>query len=171
MKIALVGNPNSGKTTLFNYLTGQFQKVGHYGGVTVEHVEAPLKRRFRVKNQDIHIIDLPGTFSLEAFSDDERHAIEYIKHEKIDLILNIIDASQLEQSLHLTQSLKKLGIPILIALNKMDIVEKSHMVIDVKTLERMLECQVYCTVATHKKGVKELIQCALNEECLYRERP
>lgn len=170
MKIALVGNPNSGKTTVFNYLTGQFQKIGNYGGVTVDSSEAPLRKKYRAKDQDVTIVDLPGTFSLDAHSGDERRAVEYLKDEQIDVVLNIVDASQLEQSLHLTQALKELGIPLLIALNKMDIVEKNQIMIDVKTLEQMLECHVYCTVATHKRGIQELLQCALNEGCIYRGR-
>lgn len=168
MKIALVGNPNSGKTTVFNYLTGQFQKIGNYGGVTVDAKEAPLRKKYRDGDLDVRIVDLPGTFSLDAHSGDERRAIEYLKDEAVDVILNIVDASQLEQSLHLTHALKSLDIPILIALNKMDIVQKNHITIDVDTLEKMLNCHVYCTVATHKRGIQELLQCALSEGCIYR---
>lgn len=170
MKIALVGNPNSGKTTVFNYLTGQFKKIGNYGGVTVDFSEAPLRKKYRAKDQDVIIVDLPGTFSLEAHSGDERRAVEYLKDEHIDVVLNIVDASQLEQSLHLTHALKSLGVPVLIALNKMDIVQKNQITIDVQTLENMLDCHVYCTVATHKRGIQELLQCALNEGCIYRGR-
>lgn len=168
MKIALVGNPNSGKTTVYNYLTGQFNKIGNYGGVTVEKSEAPLKKRYRVSGEEIMIVDLPGTFSLDAHSLDEKTTIEYLKNEAVDVILNIVDASQLEQGLHLSQALKSLNIPFIIALNKMDIVQKNKMEIDVETLKQMLECQVYCTVATHKKGMQELLACALNERCIYR---
>jgi ferrous iron transport protein B len=168
MKIALVGNPNSGKTTVFNYLTGQFKKVGNYGGVTVDHFEANLRKKYMDNHKSITIVDLPGTFSLDPSSGDEKRAVDYLKNETIDVILNIVDASQLEQSLHLTQALKELGIPVLIALNKMDIIQKNQIEIDVETLEQMLECQVYCTVATHKRGIQELLQCALNEGCIYR---
>jgi len=168
MKIALVGNPNSGKTTVFNYLTGRFQKIGNYAGVTVDKMEAPLRKKYRPTNQEITIVDLPGTFSMDAQTHDEMRAIDYLKSEHVDVVFNIIDASQLEQSLYLTQSLKTLGIPVIIALNKMDIVRKNHTDIDIETLERMLECQVYCTVATHKRGIQELLQCALNEGCVLR---
>lgn len=170
MKIALVGNPNSGKTTVFNYLTGQFKKIGNYGGVTVDSSEAPLRKKYRDKDRDVIIVDLPGTFSLEAHAGDERRAMEYLKDAHIDVVLNIVDASQLEQSLHLTHALKDLDIPLLIALNKMDIVEKNQITIDVQTLEKMLNCHVYCTVATHKRGIQELLQCALNEGCINRGR-
>lgn len=170
MKIALVGNPNSGKTTVFNYLTGRFQKIGNYSGVTVATHEAPLKRKYRFKREDVVIVDLPGTFSLDAHSNDEHRAVDYLQNEPIDVIVNIVDASQLEQSLHFTHALKSLDIPMFIALNKMDIVKKNHQNIDVDTLEEMLNCRVICTVATHKKGLQELVQCALNEECHLRGR-
>lgn len=167
IKIALVGNPNSGKTTMFNYLTGNFERIGNYAGVTVEQVEAPLRKKYREKNQEVIVVDLPGTFSMDASSLDEKKAIDYLKKENVDVILNIIDASQLERSLHLTYTLKELNIPMVVALNKTDLLKRKNIEIDVETLKKMLECQVYCTVATHKKGIQDLLQCALNERCLY----
>lgn len=170
MKIALVGNPNSGKTTVFNYLTGQFKKMGNYSGVTVESVEAPIRKKYQTDRQDVVIVDLPGTFSLDAYSLDEEKTIAYITKEPIDLIFNIIDATRLEQSLHLTHALKRLGIPVIVALNKMDVLKTHNIEIDVETLEKMLECPVFCTVATHKKGIQDLLQWALKEGYDIRER-
>lgn len=167
IKIALVGNPNSGKTTMFNYLTGNFERIGNYAGVTVEQVEAPLRKKYRDKNQDVIIVDLPGTFGKDAASLDEKKTLDYLQKENIDVVLNVIDASQLERSLHLTYILKEFGIPMVVALNKTDLLKRKKIEIDVDTLKKMLNCQVYCTVATHKRGIQELLRCALNERCLY----
>lgn len=166
IKIALVGNPNSGKTTMFNYLTGNFERVGNYGGVTVNEVEAPLRKKYKEKNQSITIIDLPGTFSLDASSLDEQKTIDYLKNETVDVVLNIIDASRLERSLHLTYTLKELEIPMVVALNKTDLLKRKKIDIDVEALKKILNCQVYATVATHKKGIQDILQCALNERCV-----
>ncbi len=118
MNIALVGNPNSGKTSLFNLLTGSNQYVGNWPGVTVE------KRRIVEKNPNIHIQDLPGIYSLSPYTPEEVIARDYLVHEQPELIINIIDATNLERNLYLTTQLLDLDIPMIIGLNMMDVIKK-----------------------------------------------
>ena len=163
IKIALAGNPNSGKTTVFNALTGKLERVGNWSGVTVEKKEAYLKRRFNTIDEDVLIVDLPGVYSLEAYTKDEQQASDFIHRENIDVIINIVDASHLERSLYLTTELKKLGIPLVVALNKSDIVERRKTTIDTEILSEHLECAVIFTKADRKKGLKNLVMTALEK--------
>lgn len=163
IKIALAGNPNSGKTTVFNALTGKLERVGNWSGVTVAKKEAFLKRRYNPTGEPVLIVDLPGAYSLDAYTKDEQQAADVIQKENIDVIINIVDASNLERSLYLTTELGKLGIPMVIALNKSDIVERRKTVIDPSVLEDHLECSVVFTRARKKMGLGNLIMTALEK--------
>ncbi len=158
MKIAVAGNPNSGKTTLFNALTGKDERVGNWAGVTVGVKVATLKKKYNTTNKKVEIIDLPGTYSLSSYTEDEEIATSFLKNEKIDAIINVVDSSNLERNLLLTLELTKVGIPVVIALNKYDICKRKKINIDVKTLSEKLNCVIIPTKATSKKGFKELLE-------------
>lgn len=150
IKIALAGNPNSGKTTLFNALTGSNQYVGNWPGVTVEKKEGKLKG-----NKDVMITDLPGIYSLSPYTLEEVVARKYLLEEKPDAILNIVDGTNLERNLYLTTQLAELGIPVVVAVNMMDVVEKRGDKIDTKKLSEQLGCPVYTISALKGNGIKE----------------
>ncbi|MFA5466293.1 MAG: ferrous iron transport protein B [Candidatus Izemoplasmatales bacterium] len=154
LKIALVGNPNSGKTTLFNGLTGSNQFVGNWPGVTVE------KKSGKLKYQDFEaeIIDLPGIYSLSTISLEEEIAVRFVIENKMDLIINIVDASSLERNLYLTYQLLDSKIPMIVALNCMDIVQKKLQQIDIKKLEDELQIPVIPITASKKTGINDLIK-------------
>ena len=137
IKIALAGNPNCGKTTLFNALTGANQFVGNWPGVTVEKKEGRLKGE-----KDVIITDLPGIYSLSPYTLEEVVARNFLLGERPDAILNIIDGTNLERNLYLTTQLTELGIPVVVAVNMMDIVRKNGDVINIKELSRQLGCKV-----------------------------
>lgn len=156
LKIALVGNPNCGKTTMFNNLTGSLQYVGNWPGVTVEKKEGNIKY-----NKDVRLIDLPGIYSLSPYTLEEVITRDYIINEKPDVIINIVDASNIERNLYLTTQVLEMGIPTIIALNMMDIVRKKGEIIDVKKLENVLGCPVIETTALKGEGLKLLIDKAI----------
>lgn len=162
MKIALVGNPNCGKTTLFNGLTGSNQSVGNWPGVTVEKKMGRLKSAFF----EAEIIDLPGIYSLSTISLEEEIASKYIMEKKMDLIINIVDASNLERNLFLTYQLLDAKIPLIIALNCMDIVEKKLDNIDILLLEKRLGVTVVPITASKKHGINNLIELLEHQENL-----
>ncbi len=153
MKIALVGNPNSGKTTLFNELTGSKQYVGNWPGVTVEKKEGQL-----IKHKDVIITDLPGIYSLSPYTLEEVISRKYLMEETPDLIINIIDTSNIERNLYLTTQLLELDIPVILACNMMDIVEKTDTKLDVKGLEKELGISVVTISASKKEGIDNLIK-------------
>ena len=124
MRIALAGNPNSGKTTMYNALTGRNEKVGNWAGVTVEKKEHPIKNIYTNNQSDVIAIDLPGAYSISPFTSEESITSAYIKNEKPDAIINIVDSTNLSRSLFFTTQLLDLGIPVVIALNKSDINKK-----------------------------------------------
>lgn len=161
MRIALAGNPNCGKTTLFNELTGTFQQVGNWPGVTVEKKVGTLK-----KNKNIEIVDLPGIYSLSPYSLEEVIARDYLIEEKIDLILNVVDASNLERNLFLTTQLLELNIPVVVALNMMDLVNANQDVIYTKKLAALLQCDVVEIIARNGKGIDHLISTISNHSGL-----
>ena len=157
IKIALAGNPNSGKTTLFNALTGSNQFVGNWPGVTVEKKEGKLK-----KHDDVTIMDLPGIYSLSPYTLEEVVARNYLIDQRPDAILNIIDGTNLERNLYLTTQLTELGIPVVIAINMMDIVKKNGDQINVPELSRQLGCQIVEISALKGTGVMEAAEAAID---------
>ncbi len=157
LRIALVGNPNSGKTTLFNELTGANQTVGNWPGVTVEKKEGVLKG-----HKDVIIADLPGIYSLSPYTLEEVVSRKYIIDEKPDAIINIVDATNIERNLYLTTQAMELGIPVVIALNMMDRVEKSADKIDLNALSQKMGCKVVGISALKKTGIKELCKIAID---------
>ena len=158
MKIALTGNPNSGKTTMFNALTGRNEKVGNWAGVTVDKKEHPVKKAYT--DQQILAVDLPGAYSMSPFTSEESITSAYVKNENPDVIINIVDADNLSRSLFFTTQLLELGIPMVVALNKSDIGKKKGNKIDEVALSVKLGCPVVKTVSTSAEGLKELMATA-----------
>ncbi len=152
LKIALAGNPNSGKTTLFNALTASAQYVGNWPGVTVE------KKEGQIKGINATLVDLPGIYSLSPYSLEETIARDYIVNEKPDIIISIVDASNLERNLYLTTQIIELGIPVVVALNMMDVVQKRGDEIDICVLEKALRCTVVPISAVSLKGLETLVK-------------
>ncbi|MBR0469840.1 MAG: 50S ribosome-binding GTPase, partial [Clostridia bacterium] len=150
VKIALAGNPNSGKTTLFNSLTGSNQFVGNWPGVTVEKKEGKLKG-----HKDVTIMDLPGIYSLSPYTLEEVVARNYLINERPDAILNIVDGTNLERNLYLTTQLAELGIPVVMAVNMMDVVNKSGNELDFEKLSKVTGCEVVPISALKGTGIKE----------------
>ena len=161
MRIALTGNPNSGKTTMFNALTGKNEKVGNWAGVTVDKKEHPIKKAFAA-GEDINAVDLPGAYSMSPFTSEESITSAYVKKENPDVIINIVDATNLSRSLFFTTQLLELGIPLVVALNKADINKKKATKIDVKTLSEKLGCQIIETVSTSAEGLSEVVSAAVS---------
>ena len=159
MRIALAGNPNSGKTTMYNALTGRNEKVGNWAGVTVDKKEHPIKKAYAGGDQMI-VVDLPGAYSMSPFTSEESITSGYVKNEHPDVIINIVDATNLSRSLFFTTQLLELGIPVVVALNKHDINEKKETNIDVAALSSKLGCPVVDTVSTTGDGLQEVIKAA-----------
>ena len=157
IKIALAGNPNSGKTTLFNALTGSNQYVGNWPGVTVEKKEGKLKN-----HKDVIITDLPGIYSLSPYTLEEVVARNYLIHEKPDAIINIVDGTNLERNLYLTTQILELGIPVIMAVNMMDVVEKRGDEIHISKLGEKLGCEVVEISALKGTGVREAAEKAVS---------
>lgn len=152
LKIAVAGNPNSGKTTLFNELTGSRQMVGNWPGVTVDRKSGT----YSYAGHDFDIVDIPGIYALSAYSEDEKVARDYLISQDADLIVNIVDASNLERNLYLTTQLLELKIPLLIVLNKIDVARARHISINTDELSNRLGVPVIAVAATKKEGIKEL---------------
>ena len=159
MRIAFAGNPNSGKTTMYNAVTGRNEKVGNWAGVTVDKKEAPIKRQFAGEAEMI-AVDLPGAYSMSPFTSEENITSSYVKNENPDVIINIVDATNLSRSLFFTTQLLELGVPVVVALNKADINEKKKTQIDEKLLSEKLGCPVIETVSTNTEGLAEVIKAA-----------
>ena len=162
MRIALAGNPNSGKTTMFNALTGSNEKVGNWAGVTVEKKEHPIKKSF-CGEENLIAVDLPGAYSMSPFTSEESITSDYVKNENPDVIINIVDATNLSRSLFFTTQLLELGIPMVVALNKTDINKKKQNAIDTAVLSQKLGCPVLETISTAAEGLKDVVQAAVEQ--------
>ena len=162
MRIALTGNPNSGKTTMYNALTGRNEKVGNWAGVTVDKKESPIKKAYFTGEEKLIAVDLPGAYSMSPFTSEESITSAYVKNENPDAIINIVDATNLSRSLFFTTQLLELGIPVVVALNKSDINEKKETVIDEKLLSEKIGCPVVETVSTSSDGLKAVIEKAVS---------
>ena len=162
MRIALTGNPNSGKTTMYNALTGRNERVGNWAGVTVDKKESPIKKSFFDGAEELIAVDLPGAYSMSPFTSEESITSAYVKNENPDVIINIVDATNLSRSLFFTTQLLELGIPMVVALNKSDINAKKDTQIDAKALAEKLGCPVVETVSTSAsdKGLAEVVKTA-----------
>jgi len=159
MRIAFAGNPNSGKTTMYNALTGRNEKVGNWAGVTVDKKEAPIKKVY-AGDLDLVAVDLPGAYSMSPFTSEESITSSYVKNEKPDVIINIVDATNLSRSLFFTTQLLELGIPVVVALNKHDVNEKKETIIDAAALSGKLGCPVVNTTSTNGEGLSEVVKAA-----------
>ena len=161
MRIALAGNPNSGKTTMYNALTGRNEKVGNWAGVTVEKKQSLLKKSYLDGAEEVIVVDLPGAYSMSPFTSEESITSSYVKNEEPDVIINIVDATNLSRSLFFTTQLLELGVPVVVALNKNDINKKKDNKIDEALLSEKLGCPVIKTVSTGNEGLEELIKAAV----------
>ena len=161
MRIALAGNPNSGKTTMYNALTGRNEKVGNWAGVTVDKKEHQIKKVYYSGEEQLVAVDLPGAYSMSPFTSEESVTSSYVKNENPDVIINIVDATNLSRSLFFTTQLLELGIPTVVALNKSDISEKKGE-IDTALLAKELNCPVVETVSTSADGLKEVIKTTVS---------
>ena len=162
MRIALAGNPNSGKTTMYNALTGKNEKVGNWAGVTVDKKEHPIRKSLYNSSEELIAVDLPGAYSMSPFTSEESITSDYIKNEKPDAIINIVDATNLSRSLFFTTQLLELGIPMVVALNKTDTNRKKQTKIDVRILSNKLGCPVVETISTSGIGMKEVMAAVMS---------
>lgn len=162
MRIALTGNPNSGKTTMYNALTGRNEKVGNWAGVTVEKKQSPIKKSFYEGSEELIAVDLPGAYSMSPFTHEESITSGYVKNEAPDVIINIVDATNLSRSLFFTTQLLELGIPVVVALNKSDINKKKDNKIDAEALSSKLGCPVVNTISTSSDGLAEVVKTAVS---------
>ena len=163
MRIALTGNPNSGKTTMYNALTGRNEKVGNWAGVTVERKEHPIKKAYYKGAEELIAVDLPGAYSMSPFTSEESITSSYVKKENPDVIINIVDATNLSRSLFFTTQLLELGVPVVVALNKSDINEKKGTKIDVGKLSEKLACPVIETVSISSNGLQAVVEAAVEQ--------
>lgn len=161
MRIALAGNPNCGKTTLYNAITGKTEYVGNWTGVTVEKKEAALKGKYALGKKDVTIVDLPGAYSISPYTGEEAITRDFIIGEAPDVIVNIVDGANFERSLFFTTQLLDLEIPVVIALNKADILLRRGDEIDLTQLSKRLDCPVVSTTATSEEGLAELMETAI----------
>ena len=173
MRIALTGNPNSGKTTMYNALTGRNEKVGNWAGVTVDKKEHPIKKSY-YSGEELIAVDLPGAYSMSPFTSEESITSSYVKNEKPDVIINIVDGTNLSRSLFFTTQILELGIPVVVAVNKTDINNKKKTKIDIDSLSKLLLCPVIETVSTSADGLKAVVDAAVKragtvQEVVYQE--
>lgn len=175
MRIALTGNPNSGKTTMYNALTGRKEKIGNWAGVTVDMKEAEIKKEYCNGVENLVAVDLPGAYSMSPYTSEESVTSTYVKNENPDVIVNIVDATNLSRSLFFTTQLLELGIPMVVALNKADINKKKETLIDKDKLSKELGCPVVDTISTESEGLANVISKAVEvvgkeQKILYRQK-
>ena len=171
MRIAMAGNPNSGKTTMYNALTGRSEKIGNWAGVTVDKKESVIKKSYYDGDKELIAVDLPGAYSMSPFTSEESITSGYVKNEHPDAIINIVDATNLSRSLFFTTQLLELGVPVVVALNKNDANDKKGNSIDEKLLSEKLGCPVIKTVATSETGLKEVVKAAAELEGKGQKEP
>jgi len=170
MRIALAGNPNSGKTTMYNALTGRNEKVGNWAGVTVDKKEYPIKKAY-AGNEALIAVDLPGAYSMSPFTSEESITSSYVRKEHPDAIINIVDATNLSRSLFFTTQLLELGVPVVVALNKSDTNRKKETKIDAAALSAKLGCPVISTVSTTGEGLDALVKAAIAQSGTEQSAP
>ena len=171
MRIAFAGNPNSGKTTMYNALTGRNEKVGNWAGVTVEKKEALIKKTYCPAGEELVAVDLPGAYSMSPFTAEESVTRDYIRDEKPDVIINIVDSTNLSRSLFFTTQLLELGVPMVVALNKSDATSKRETRIDVEALSKKLGCPVVKTSSISAEGMAELVNAAVAQKGKSQKAP
>lgn len=171
MRIALTGNPNSGKTTMYNALTGSNEKVGNWAGVTVDKKEHPIKKAYCAGDEQLIAVDLPGAYSMSPFTGEESITSSYVRKEAPDVIINIVDATNLSRSLFFTTQLLELGIPVVVALNKSDINVKKETNIDSAALSAKLSCPVVNTISTASEGLKAVVEAAVVQANTVQKAP
>lgn len=164
MRIALTGNPNSGKTTMYNALTGRNEKVGNWAGVTVSKKEHTIKKTYSNHHSNLIAVDLPGAYSMSPFTSEETITSSYVKKENPDVIINIVDATNLSRSLFFTTQLLELGIPVVVALNKSDINLKKETKINTELLSKKLRCPVIETISTSEEGLQKLMNEVIKQK-------
>ena len=164
MRIAFAGNPNSGKTTMYNALTGRNERVGNWAGVTVERKESLIRKAYYDGGEELVAVDLPGAYSMSPFTSEESITSIYVRNERPDVIVNIVDATNLSRSLFFTTQLLELGVPVVVALNKSDLTDRKQTKINEKLLSEKLGCPVIKTVSTSSghDGLKEVVQAAVS---------
>lgn len=173
MRIALTGNPNSGKTTMYNALTGRTERVGNWAGVTVDKKESQIKKNFYSGAEEIIVVDLPGAYSMSPFTSEESITSSYVKNENPDVIINIVDATNLSRSLFFTTQLLELGVPMVVALNKSDVNKKKATIIDAISLSKKLGCPVIETISTvaGDKGLINVVEKAVSLKGTIQKAP
>lgn len=161
-EILIAGNPNSGKTTFFNYVTGSKAKTGNWSGVTVDLKKEFIKPKYVNNRKDVLLVDIPGTYTMDSLSKDENVAVDYINKKTADCIINIVEAKTYERALVFTKQLIATGIPVVVVLNKFDVIDKKKINFKIDEYEKLVKCPVFTASAKKKQGIEEVISYCLN---------